>query len=143
NLGTIFASGGDMERAREHLELALAAREAYAEAHLNFANVLHALGRGPESIAHVQRAVALRPGYTKAPLLAAMLLNYHGQYAAAVPHWRQGIAAMPAAADVHRSCVECLVQAGVFADVAAETIRWARQDPAQRDRWTELQAVLV
>ena len=52
NLASIRLRTGNLADAILHFEAALAARENYPEAHLNFANALRAQGRTEDAKAH-------------------------------------------------------------------------------------------
>ena len=66
NLGDVYGSAGEPDRAIEHLARAIALRPGLAKAHNNLGNALRAKGDLDGAIAAYQRAVQLRSDYAKA-----------------------------------------------------------------------------
>jgi len=61
NLGVILAQTGDPAAALDRFDRALAAKPDYAEAHMNRAGALRALGRFDEALASYDRAITIAP----------------------------------------------------------------------------------
>jgi len=74
-LGLIKAQNSQMGEAYRLMSAALAINPNAPDAHVNFANVLHALKRDTEALNHLDKAIALRPGDIEALLYRGNVLS--------------------------------------------------------------------
>ena len=94
NLGSLLAEGAP-EEARSHLEAAVAARPADAEARGLFAKLLRDAGRFPEALEQYARAVDLDPSNETVRLGEAETLVRLGRFAEARKKLENGLRQMP------------------------------------------------
>ena len=130
NLATAYREQGDLPRAIQLYETALALDEDYAQAHSNIGSALAASGEPERAIEHYRQAIAADPGagdlrynYGNA-LLAANL------YSEAAEQFRFAVEAWPEDAEAYNNLGIALASARRMAE-AAEAFREAvRLDPA-------------
>lgn len=75
NMGTLLLGSGDLERARECFEIAIANAGDYVQAIYNLGLVLNRMGRPGEAVGHVRRCLDLQPQNGEALALLVSLLQ--------------------------------------------------------------------
>jgi tetratricopeptide (TPR) repeat protein len=88
NLGTLYFSAGELERARQYYQEAIAADPGYALAHFNLGNLYDELGDRPAALSEYQTALDLHPRYADAHYNIALLYEATGQVLLSVRHWK-------------------------------------------------------
>lgn len=88
NMGTIFFTARDLDKARDHYRKAIEADPSYALAHFNMGNLCDELGNRPEALLEYQIALRLQPNYADAHYNIALLYQACGQLLRAVHHWK-------------------------------------------------------
>ncbi|MCP5115950.1 MAG: tetratricopeptide repeat protein [bacterium] len=88
NLGTMFFTARDLEKAQQYYTEALAADPSYALAHFNLGNLHDEQGNRPAALAEYHSAIRLQPTYADAHYNIALLYQAMGQVMRAVRHWK-------------------------------------------------------
>ena len=88
NLGTMFFTARDLERAEEYYSEAIEADPTYPLAHFNLGNLHDELGNRAAALAEYQIALRLQPNYADAHYNIALLYQGNGQLLTAVKHWK-------------------------------------------------------
>jgi tetratricopeptide (TPR) repeat protein len=89
NLGTIYYSSQEYEKARVHYARALEANPAYPLAHFNMGNLHDEQGDHNQALVHYLSALRLDPNYADAHYNAALVYQTRGETMKALRHWRQ------------------------------------------------------
>jgi tetratricopeptide (TPR) repeat protein len=88
NLGTIYFTARDWEKAERYYRRAIEANPTYPLAHFNMGNLFDERGDRINAHRHYQTAIQLEPGYADAHYNLALLFQSSGQVMKAVQHWR-------------------------------------------------------
>jgi tetratricopeptide (TPR) repeat protein len=88
NLGTIFFTARDLEKAEQYYMKAIEADQTYALAHFNLGNLCDELGKRAEALLRYQTALRLQPDYADAHYNLALLYQAIGQVLRAMRHWK-------------------------------------------------------
>ena len=88
NLGTLYFSAGELDKARQYYQKAVAADPGYALAHFNLGNLYDELGDRPSALTEYQTALDLHPRYADAHYNIALLYEATGQVLLSVRHWK-------------------------------------------------------
>jgi tetratricopeptide (TPR) repeat protein len=103
NLGSLFESRGDLERAATQFEQSLRIRPDFPPAHNNLGLVLTQRGDLPRAIEHLERAVALEPGYAEAHNNLGAALQRQGKIARAAEQFERAVSLDPNHAEAHNN----------------------------------------
>lgn len=102
NLGAVYGQQGDLERAEQFLQRALADHPESAETHVNLGLVMMGRGRHLDAAEQFRKALALKPGLADAELLLALSLEQMGRFGEALRHFERAAALDPTNPDATR-----------------------------------------
>ncbi|MCP5118253.1 MAG: tetratricopeptide repeat protein [bacterium] len=88
NLGTIFFSARDLDKATEYYTSAILSDPTYALAHFNLGNLYDEQGNRQGALAEYVSAIRLQPTYADAHYNIALLYQASGEVMRAVRHWK-------------------------------------------------------
>jgi tetratricopeptide (TPR) repeat protein/SAM-dependent methyltransferase len=94
-LGIVACQRGDLQRAVEMINKAIALNDVVAEFHSNLGIVLMYQGRHDEAIASYEKAIVLKPEYPEALYNLGNALMGQGRHDEAVVRYEQALAIMP------------------------------------------------
>lgn len=117
-LGVLALQRGQAERALPLIEQALARRPAEPSFHLNYGNVLFALGRHQEAVASYRRAAALAPADPEPHNNLGYALIQTGQPEAGIAALRQAIQLHPGHVAAHAVLADVLREIGRHGEAA-------------------------
>jgi tetratricopeptide (TPR) repeat protein len=139
NLAVEYTSRGDLDRARDRLQVALRVAPAYWRAHVNLGIVEHRSGRIDQALRCFATAQAIDPSASSPPFFAALALADRGDLAEAVE--LLGHAERLAPEDSHARLWRgrFLARLGRSDEARAELARAAELDPADHQARAELE----
>lgn len=139
NLGIAFAERGRYEEAEDCCRSALAARPAFANAHVNLGNVLGARARFAEAEASYRRALRLQPDHAAAHGGLGDVLVRLGRPADAEVHLRRALEIDPDHTKAHSSLlfVHNLLPGVAPAEVLEEARRYGERAAARAKPFAE------
>ncbi len=130
-LGVLALQAGRPQPALAHIEQAIAANPRVAGYHLNRANALHRLGRGPEAIAACQEALRLDRANAEAQQILGHVLSDLGRGEEALAAYREAARRKPGLFDIHNNLGVALRHAGRLEE-AEQALREAlRREPGE------------
>lgn len=88
NLGTVYFTARDFEKAKLYYSKAIEADPQYPLAHFNLGNLYDELGNRSDALVQYQTALKLHPQYADAHYNIALLYQASGQLLRAMSHWK-------------------------------------------------------
>jgi len=88
NLGTIYFTCRNLDRAEKYYARAIEANPEYALAHFNMGNLFDERGDRGRALSHYQAAIKIEPSYADPHYNLALLYQTIGQQMKAIRHWR-------------------------------------------------------
>ena len=119
NLAVILQNRGELDRAMEYLQVALAANPQSVESLTNVGMILRHRGRLDEAIGYHRKALAIDPQFARAHNNLANALNQSGRLEEAIVHYEQAIEIAPQVAETQYNCGVALSQLGRLDDAIA------------------------
>ena len=130
-LGVLALQWGQPQPALVLIDQAIAADRRVAGYHLNRANALHRLGRGPDAIAACQEALRLDRGSAEAQHILGHVLSDLGRGGEALGAYREAARRKPGLFDIHNNLGVALRNAGRLEE-AEQALREAlRREPGE------------
>jgi Tfp pilus assembly protein PilF len=118
NLGIEYMHAGDMQKAVDHFQKALAIRPHYPNALVNVGVVLQRQGKLQEAKVFYRRALETRPGYAAAHYNLGWALEQSGKFDQAEYHYRSALKAMPDYHQAHNNLGVLMAHSGRFHEAA-------------------------
>lgn len=112
NLGVFFMQQGELKRAREHFESAIAADPNFAESWTGLGNILAEEKKYEEAIPNYENALRLKPGFFDARINFGKTLFQVGRTNEAMAQFREAVRLSPNDAIGHYNLGYCLSVAG-------------------------------
>ena len=130
-LGVLALQAGQPQAALPLIDQAIAANPRVAGYHLNRANALHRLGRGPEAVAACQEALRLDRSSAGAQQILGHVLSDLGRGEEALAAYREAARRKPGLFDIHNNLGVALRHAGRLEE-AEQALREAlRREPGE------------
>jgi protein O-mannosyl-transferase len=103
NLGTVYASQGQFDRAIPEYQAALRLKPDFAEAHNNFGDAYSSQGQLDKAIPEYQAALRLKPDFAQAHYNLGLAYASQGQFDRAIPEYQAALRLKPDFAEAHNN----------------------------------------
>jgi protein O-mannosyl-transferase len=128
-LANTYMSLGQMDKAVDQYQAAIAIVPDHATNHYNLGVALAGLGRTDEAVEHYQATLQFKPDYAEAHNNLGNILLTRGQLELALSHFRQALSAAPRFAEARCNAGNVWYLRGRFDDAIAEYRQALEADP--------------